>query len=86
MELQVKQPSEQLRNLRLWHWRQFREARVNEDMCVGWLYRSINHDKATFHLLAVQALNDCFPIGDNVEADDNEQQTTKALHICGAAK
>ena len=64
-----------LRELRLWHWQmvlRYRgyERRAETQRSPQWVINS--HSKiANFHLGAVQALNDLFPIGDTAEKDND---------------
>lgn len=60
----------ELRKLRVWHWNEcMKAARKREDRRAS---RHTKEDAArayNFHMLAVQALNDCFPPDDHVHND-----------------
>lgn len=60
-------PSEELRELRLWHWREantatryMRDRRTSRHTQEKWAKAH------TFHTRAVQTLNACFPVGDRL--------------------
>lgn len=64
-------PSVELRSLRLWHWRKAMHAsRAAEDGRTSRHSKHQHEKDYNVHMLAVQALNDCFPLGDYAEADD----------------
>lgn len=80
LALQVP-PDPHLRGLRLWHWQKLKQCRAlqekHEAAAAKGPFKHSSTGKANdyrrkcvIHLGAVQALNDCFPIGDTAERDD----------------
>ncbi len=64
-----------LRALRQWHWNEYErhtrhERRWNKPFPSYQKRYTEHRRKATFHLLAVQALNDVFPPGDYIRVND----------------
>lgn len=65
------EPLQPLRALRLWHWRHARAATAKrEDGRASRHTQELARQSWNFHMGAVQALNDLFPIGDTAERDD----------------
>jgi hypothetical protein len=63
-------PSKHLRELRLWHWKQMLEAsRRSRDMRLSVTHRAEFDKQHSFHMKAVQTLNDYFAPGDTAEQD-----------------
>lgn len=64
-------PHSELRELRLWHWKEAKNARNAADDGRTSKHSKLDHQKAhTHHMRAVQALNDCFPVGDYADRDE----------------
>lgn len=64
-------PSDELRALRLYHWRRVLAASKGREDRRASRHTVKEHDAAyDLHMKAVQALNDCFPIGDYADDDD----------------
>lgn len=64
-------PSDELRALRLWHWRKTLKLRAKaNDLTTSDHAAARYNSKADFHIKQVQALNELFPLGDNVEGDN----------------
>lgn len=67
-------PSDALRSLRLWHWKQARTASKAADDSRASRHTKEAHEAAySLHMAAVQALNDCFPADDTAEDDEDLQ-------------
>jgi hypothetical protein len=70
--VQIKEPTPELRALRLWHWMEVIACSC-ERIAHEKAKRTISSQKAVakyhLHILAVQTLNDCFDINDTVEND-----------------
>lgn len=62
--------TKELRELRLWHWRQacISERIENSVFAYGDIKTQASHNHS-FHMKAVQALNDCFPLDDTAAQD-----------------
>lgn len=66
-----------LRVLRMWHWKMHLTFRDLEGRARSKLANDIARvraEKAAFHMLAVQTLNEHFPIGDTAEQDLQEKK------------
>lgn len=66
-------PSQALRDLRAWHWKEVLRNRRHEERFnkIGPANRAATHKRiADFHMKAVQTLNDLFPMGDNAEGSE----------------
>lgn len=69
-------PSKELRALRLWHWQQARKAAMAaKDKRASRHSLKEHGDLHGLHTRAVQALNDCFPIGDYAAHDEQLERS-----------
>ncbi len=72
-------PTRELRQLRLWHWKQARTASKALQDRRSSRHTEKDHRAAyALHMGAVQALNDCFNPGDTAEQDDEAERTLHA--------
>lgn len=68
---------ERLRPIRLHHWREYLHECRREKAYTSFKapkHAEAAHARATFHMHAVQTLNDFFPIGDTAERDSEKEQ------------